>query len=151
MSLAGREKSPAGGVAAPSDDSCIAMGTPIVRWEDLGGALSVHLMGHSVFATLDILLLAGAMDNQWAMRRLDSYMCKRDADGTLSFVERAAVGVTVIIVPSVEGLTLSCIQVRVERVAQTSSPSVAWEHQQLLQDLWPTSMVCHVICSSRTS
>ena len=109
VSLTGKEKSPAGEVAGLSHDSCVAMGTPIVRWEDVGGALSVWLAGHSVFATLDILLMAGAMDNQWAMRRLDSYLCKRDADGTLSFVERSAVGV--VIVPSVEKeLTLSCIQ-----------------------------------------
>ena len=128
--LAGKEKSPASEVAAFPDNSCVAMGTPVVRWEDVGGALSVWLTGHCVFTTLDILLMAGAMDNQWAMRRLDSYLCKRDADGTLSFVERSAVGL--VVVPNVEELTLRCIQMWVERVAQTLPSSFAWEHQQLL-------------------
>ena len=130
MFLTGKEKSPASEVAAFYDGSCVAMGTPVVRWQDVGGALSVCLTGNCVFATLDILLMAGAMDNQWAMRRLDSYLCRRDADGTLTSVERSAVGV--VIVPSVEELTLSCIQMCFERIKETLPLSVAWECQQLL-------------------
>lgn len=118
VSLTGKVKSPAGEIAALSDNCCAAMGTPIVQWEDVGGALSIWLTGHSVFATLNILLMSGAMDNQWAMRRLNNYLLKLDADGMMSSVERAAVGA--VIVPSVEELNLSRIQMWVERVAQTS-------------------------------